>query len=264
MSCTFLLIALLGGFVLIFLWWNFLELLSTLWQRQKGMTTAWLWIYFFHFRQLAANISVAFGNTTSSTFSLKPVPYFKELLSVFKDIKSSVDVEQDTVATHEMEEYSFQVCLKKETQSYVALLDLIVSQLEEVVLGLEGDISFTSNMHEVAKVISKGMVPQAWCRHSNISLAKWVCSLKQKISAIDSYRQYEVNAPLTIDIGAFLNKSLLFHALMSDWSRVTGILLHKMEITSEVCIIIPWFLEINPWIFGNCFNYPFEVAANSN
>ena len=139
-----------------------------------------------------------------------------------------------------MEEYSFQVCLKKETQAYEALLDSIISQLEGVVLGLEGDICFTSNMHEIAKVISKGMVPESWFRHSNISLAKWVCSLKQKICAIGNYRHYKVNAPLTIDIGAFLNKNSLFHALMSDWSRITGILLHKMEITSEVCVISPF------------------------
>ena len=151
-------------------------------------------------------------------------------------------MEQNTEATNEMEEYSFQMCLKKETQAYGVLLDSVISQLEGVVLGLEGDISFTSNMHEVAKVISKGIVPESWCRHSNMSLAKWVRSLKQKIGSIDSYRQYEVNAALTLDIGAFLNKNSLFHALMSDWSKATGILLHLMEITSEVCTINPLFI----------------------
>ena len=142
-------------------------------------------------------------------------------------------------ATNEMEKYSFQVCLKKETQAYEALLDSILSQLEGVVLRLEGDICFTSNMHEITKVISKGMVPESWFRHANISLAKWVCSLKKKIYAIGNYRHYKVNASLTIDIGAFLNKYSLFHALMSDWSRITRILLQKMEITSEACIINP-------------------------
>ena len=83
-------------------------------------------------------------------------------------------MEHDIGTTNEMEEYSFQVCLKKETQAYEALLDSIISQIEGVVIGLEGDICFTSNMHEIAKVISKGMVPESWFRHSNISLAKWV------------------------------------------------------------------------------------------
>ncbi len=125
-------------------------------------------------------------------------------------------------------------------QNYVTLLDSMISQLEQVVLGLEGAISFTSSMHEVAKTISKGGVPQSWCRHSDIPpiLVEWVCSLKQQISGIVQYGQYEVNRPLTLDIRAFLNKNSLFHALMSDWSRTTGILLHKLEITSEVCTLL--------------------------
>lgn len=180
----------------------------------------------------------------NSTFCFKPVPYFKELLSVFNDIKSGVHAEQDIPTTNQTDESSFQMFLKKEIQNYVILLDSIISQLEEVVLGLEGGISFTSSMHEVAKAVSKDIVPNSWSRYSSVSpiLAKWICSLKQKIGAIGQYRRCEVNKPLTLDIGAFLNKNSLFHALMSDWSRTRGILLHKIEITSEVCFIINFYL----------------------
>ena len=173
----------------------------------------------------------------NSTFCFKPAPYFKELQCVFKDIKTVVHAQHDLSASSQTDESSFQMFLRREIQNYATLLDLIISQLEEVMLGLEGVISFTSKIHEVANAISKGFVPQSWCRHLPVCpiLAKWVCSLKQQISAIVQYRRCDVNSSLILDISAFLNKNSLFHALISDWSRTSEILLHKLDIVSEVC-----------------------------
>jgi hypothetical protein len=183
------------------------------------------------------NVSLAYGRTTSSTFCFKPVPYFKKLQDVFKDIKSDVDNAGHPSTASQKDESSFQMFLKREIQNYAALLDSVISQLEEIMLGLEGVVSFTASVHEVAKAITKGLVPQSWYRHSPVCpvLADWTCSLKQQISAIFQYRRCEVTSPLLLDIGVFLNKNSLFHALMSDWSRTSGILPHKFEIISQVC-----------------------------
>lgn len=160
------------------------------------------------------------------------------MLSVFKEIKSDILV-KGNIADGTVVESSFQIYLKEEIENYTKLLDSIISQLEEVILGLQGDISFTSSMRELTKVLSKGMVPRCWSSHSNITLAitTWICHLKEKIEAINKYRCCEVNTSLTLDIGAFLNKNSLFHALLSDWSRASGVPLHKMEITLEVCVL---------------------------
>ena len=128
--------------------------------------------------------------------------------------------------------------LNKEMRDYAILLESILLQLESVLLGLEGSASFTPSIHEVANVLSKGLVPQSWCRYSKVTLrlTKWISSLKQHIQAINKYRQCEANDPLTLDISVFQNKSSLFHALISDWSRTNGMVAHNVEITFEVCM----------------------------
>jgi hypothetical protein len=67
-----------------------------------------------------ANFSVAFGSPLNSTFCFKPVPHFKELLSVFNDIKSGVHAEQDIPTTNKTDESSFHMFLKKEIQILIS------------------------------------------------------------------------------------------------------------------------------------------------
>lgn len=179
-------------------------------------------------------MSAAYGRKTSSTSSIKPVSYFDKLLLVFRDIQSAVP------SRNEIGESFFQRFLNKELQNYVTLVENIISQLEEILSSLKGDISFTSSMQEMAKTLSEGSVPQSWCRNFNVSLtmSKWMCSLRQHMNAIHQYRQGEFSTSFRLDISGFLSTNALFHALMSDWSNTSGIHIHKMIIIPEVCMLL--------------------------
>ena len=202
------------------------------------MCELWITFFLFYFSELATNISKVFGISPKSSLSLKPVSYFQQILDVFDDIKSVFYLEQ-SIDQVGKDESSFITFLDFERSRYLTLLNTIASQLQDIIKGLRGDVSFTSDTRDLAMLLCDEKIPSSWCRRSKSCppLAAWIASLKNHLQAVLDYSQRPLDMPLTINIAAFLNKQTLFYALLADWSKASGRSIHMLDISIEVSVI---------------------------
>ena len=186
---------------------------------------------------MVSDIASAMKSTQITRVWFKPVQVFKDLLVSFRDIKSNLNSGNEEST---LDETYFMSFLKKELRTFVISLEKMASQLEDVILALEGRINFSSIMYEIVKDLSSELVPQTWIQYPNnpLKLNQWMTSLKEKIEAINKYVQYEENSPLVLDISVFTNKNSMLQALVFDWSKRTGLPLHEMDVICEVCVYL--------------------------
>ena len=171
------------------------------------------------------------------TWDLKPLSYFQKIFDTLEDIKNLINLEPNNENV-EREESSFDAFLKLENLRYLELLNGITSQLEGIIKGLKGDVSFNPNMRKVAMLLSRGTIPKSWNRSSKSipTLTKWIINLKGQIQAIIDYRRRPPAEPVIVHMAVFINKQSMLYNLMIDWSKESGKPVHMMDLSAEVSI----------------------------
>ncbi|NXF13135.1 DYH17 protein, partial [Smithornis capensis] len=108
--------------------------------------------------------------------------------------------------------------------------------LKELNLGLQGELTITSEMEELANALFYDSIPESWTRHaypSLLSLASWYADLLLRIRELEVWATDFV-LPATVWLAGFFNPQSFLTAIMQSTARKKQWPLDKMCLAVDV------------------------------
>ncbi|XP_016158228.1 PREDICTED: dynein heavy chain 17, axonemal isoform X1 [Ficedula albicollis] len=134
------------------------------------------------------------------------------------------------------EKTPYTVVALQECERMNILTNEIRRSLKELDLGLQGELTITSEMEELANALFYDSVPESWTRYaypSLLSLATWYADLLQRIRELEVWTTDFV-LPATVWLAGFFNPQSFLTAIMQSTARKKQWPLDKMCLATEV------------------------------
>ncbi|NWR46185.1 DYH17 protein, partial [Regulus satrapa] len=134
------------------------------------------------------------------------------------------------------EKTPYTVVALQECERMNILTNEIRRSLKELDLGLQGELTITSEMEELANALFYDSVPESWTRYaypSMLSLATWYADLLLRIRELEVWSTDFV-LPATVWLAGFFNPQSFLTAIMQSTARKKQWPLDKMCLAAEV------------------------------
>ncbi|KAM7035687.1 dynein axonemal heavy chain 17 [Acridotheres tristis] len=134
------------------------------------------------------------------------------------------------------EKNPYTVVALQECERMNILTNEIRRSLKELDLGLQGELTITSEMEELANALFYDSVPESWTRYaypSLLSLATWYADLLQRIRELEVWSTDFV-LPATVWLAGFFNPQSFLTAIMQSTARKKQWPLDKMCLAVDV------------------------------
>ncbi|XP_042635783.1 dynein axonemal heavy chain 17 [Catharus ustulatus] len=134
------------------------------------------------------------------------------------------------------EKTPYTVVALQECERMNILTNEIRRSLKELDLGLQGELTITSEMEELANALFYDSVPESWTRYaypSLLSLANWYADLLMRIRELEVWSTDFV-LPATVWLAGFFNPQSFLTAIMQSTARKKQWPLDKMCLAVEV------------------------------
>uniref|UniRef100_A0A8C9NDF6 Dynein axonemal heavy chain 17 n=1 Tax=Serinus canaria TaxID=9135 RepID=A0A8C9NDF6_SERCA len=134
------------------------------------------------------------------------------------------------------EKTSYTVVALQECERMNILTNEIRRSLKELDLGLQGELTITSEMEELSNALFYDSVPESWTRYaypSLLSLANWYADLLLRIRELEVWSTDFV-LPATVWLAGFFNPQSFLTAIMQSTARKKQWPLDKMCLAADV------------------------------
>ncbi|XP_039572046.1 dynein heavy chain 17, axonemal isoform X4 [Passer montanus] len=134
------------------------------------------------------------------------------------------------------EKTPYTVVALQECERMNILTNEIRRSLKELDLGLQGELTITSEMEELSNALFYDSVPESWTRYaypSLLSLANWYADLLQRIRELEVWSTDFV-LPATVWLAGFFNPQSFLTAIMQSTARKKQWPLDKMCLAVDV------------------------------
>ncbi|NXK40473.1 DYH17 protein, partial [Piprites chloris] len=134
------------------------------------------------------------------------------------------------------EKTPYTVVALQECERMNILTHEIRRSLKELDLGLQGELTITSEMEELANALFYDSIPESWTRHaypSLLSLGTWYADLLLRIRELEVWATDFV-LPATVWLAGFFNPQSFLTAIMQSTARKKQWPLDKMCLATEV------------------------------
>ncbi|NXY54865.1 DYH9 protein, partial [Callaeas wilsoni] len=108
--------------------------------------------------------------------------------------------------------------------------------LEELELGLKGELTMTSDMENLQNSLFLDTVPESWMKRSypsTASLGSWFADLLARINELEAWTR-DFSLPSTLWLGGFFNPQSILTAIMQTTARKNKWPLDKMTLQCDV------------------------------
>ncbi len=168
----------------------------------------------------------------ADTFSLQT--RVSQILESVKGINFTID---DIVQQILEERGPFQNVFLQEAERMNILVSEINRSLNELSLGLSGELQMSESMEKLQTAIQLGRIPKSWenlSYASQRSLSTWVSNLVDRAGQLQEWTEDPVNIPVVVAIDKLFNPQSFLTAIMQKTAQRQKLELDKLVIQTEV------------------------------
>jgi dynein heavy chain len=144
------------------------------------------------------------------------------------DIKTRIDIDNKT---------PYQNVFMQEMEYMNALVQEIITSLEEISQGILGLLTISESMERIISDLSLGRVPQVWqllAYPSKRGLSSWLLNLVKRIDQLNQFKDDPATIPKVVMISRFFNPQSFLTAIKQVIGRAKEQELNKLYIQTEV------------------------------
>ncbi|EGI59469.1 Dynein beta chain, ciliary [Acromyrmex echinatior] len=130
----------------------------------------------------------------------------------------------------------FVIVALQECEHMNILCKEIKKSLEELDLGLKGELTISANMEDLQNYLFMDSVPPSWAHHaypSTLGLSSWFADMLNRVTELSNWT-VDFNLPSSIWLGGFFNPQSLLTAIMQQTARKNEWPLDKMCLHCDV------------------------------
>jgi dynein heavy chain len=157
------------------------------------------------------------------------------LLDDVKGVHFNVDSLKSNIDRDSMGPY--QNVFLQECERMNMLTSEIRRSLEELTLGIAGELQMSDRMDDLLTALFLRKVPDAWAKLAYPSLRSldgWMQNLLKRVEQIEQWIEDPLNIPKVVDISLFFNPQSFLTAIMQKYSQINEAELDKLTISTNV------------------------------